>query len=263
MSKIQEAYSLAMSDPVYDKFTGGYVNYGLWTGATKSAAEACHHLVGTLLAKLPERGRVLDVAFGKGISTKRLEERYGAENVVGINIDPNQVRIARERGVTCDLRVMDAAKPDFPNESFDAILCVESAFHFQSRARFLAEAHRMLRPNGVLVMSDILFRTGHGLDPEVFPPENQVSSVDEYRRAYGAAGFSPESVAIDVSSSQQIYALAAAVAGTFDFFRGRAPEADSQANGSQALSAAERFWASFLVSRLVNIQECVLVAARK
>lgn len=263
MSKIQEAYSIAMNDPAYEKFAGGYVNYGLWTSATKSPAEACHHLVDTLLAKFPERGRVLDVAFGKGVSTKRLEERYGAENVVGINIAADQVRIARERGVTCDLRVMDAAKPDFPSESFDAILCIESAFHFQSRARFLAEAHRMLRPNGVLVMSDVLFRTGHGLDPDVFPLENQVSSVDEYRGAYVAAGFSPESVAIDVSTRQQIYALSAAVAGAFNFFRGRAPGAEPQANESQEFAAAERFWASFIVSRLVNIQECVLVAARK
>nr|CAD43452.1 OH-methyltransferase [Sorangium cellulosum]CAL58688.1 O-methyltransferase [Sorangium cellulosum] len=263
MSQIAKAYGHVMRDPAYEQFAGGYVNYGLWTSATKSPAEACHHLVDTLFAKLPERGRVLDVAFGKGVSTKRLEERYGAENVAGINIDADQVQIARERGVTCDLRVMDAAKPDFPSESFDAILCIESAFHFQSRAQFLAEAHRMLRPSGVLVMSDILFRTGHGLDPEVFPPENHVSSVDEYRRAYVAAGFSPESVAIDVSSRQQIYPLCAAVAGAFDFFRGRAPGAEPQANGGQAFTAVERFWASFIVSRLVNIQECVLVAARK
>jgi erythromycin 3''-O-methyltransferase len=35
------------------------------------------------------------------------------------------------------------------------VISVEAAFHFPSRARFFAEAHRVLRPGGVLTMSDI------------------------------------------------------------------------------------------------------------
>ena len=44
---------------------------------------------------------------------------------------------------------------DFPDASFDAVVCVEAAFHFPSRARFFSEAFRLLHPGGVLTMSDI------------------------------------------------------------------------------------------------------------
>ena len=50
----------------------------------------------------------------------------------------------------------DATALPFEDGSFDAVLAVECAFHFASRARFLADAARVLRPGGHLTVSDFV-----------------------------------------------------------------------------------------------------------
>ena len=49
----------------------------------------------------------------------------------------------------------DAVRLPFADGSLDGIISVEAAFHFRSRTAFFAECHRVLRPGGVLSMSDI------------------------------------------------------------------------------------------------------------
>jgi MPBQ/MSBQ methyltransferase len=49
----------------------------------------------------------------------------------------------------------DAARPPLAGQTVDGIISVEAAFHFRSRKAFFAECYPVLRPVGVLSISDI------------------------------------------------------------------------------------------------------------
>lgn len=103
--------------------------------------------------------RVLDVGCGFGGTLRALRRRHPDAAVFGLNIDPRQLAVGLRRdGRTGNAAWVagDACRLPFAAVAFDRVLCVEAAFHFPSRRAFLAEAHRVLRDGGVLVMSDIL-----------------------------------------------------------------------------------------------------------
>jgi MPBQ/MSBQ methyltransferase len=234
-------------------------NYGYWFPTTSAVETASEQLLEHLLAKLPSGAvRVLDVAFGKGESTRRLCKIFGEPNVIGINIAADQLEAARKRGVGCELRIMDAAQMQFEEESFDAVVCIEAAFHFHTRTKFLERARALLRPGGRLIMSDLLLRSGHGLSPDVFPTENQVQSLDEYSAAFKRAGFGHHQVQIDDTTQLQIvpyFARRAESMGVLDY--------RSAGKAAANLSRADMWNLWFMTSRLLNVSGSVIVTADK
>lgn len=106
--------------------------------------------------------RVLDICCGTGSQCIMLR-RLGF-SVAGLDLSPAMLEIARRqsRG-KIPLIAGDAARLPFPDESFDCtILCF--ALHEKeaaSRQRIVAEAKRILSPNGRIVIVD--FETPSGL----------------------------------------------------------------------------------------------------
>jgi MPBQ/MSBQ methyltransferase len=170
----------------------GYFNFGYWGTGAKSQREACDALVDWLVASAADTGgRILDVACGLGASTERLTQTYPPGMITAINISKKQIADARKRVPACDFQVMSATDMAFPDKSFDTVICVEAAFHFDTRDRFFKEAYRVLKPGGSLVLSDILFRPVSNALQEFWhiPSANRVSSIAEYRDRLAAAGF--------------------------------------------------------------------------
>jgi SAM-dependent methyltransferase len=115
--------------------------------------------VGTLMRWLgPVRGhRVLDVAGGDGYWAGRLRRR-GA-TAVCLDLSGAKLRRGHDYADAPFLVQGDALRLPFPNESFDAVMCVCAIEHFSDGPGALSEIARVLRPGGCLVLSaDVLSR---------------------------------------------------------------------------------------------------------
>ncbi|HET8659336.1 MAG TPA: methyltransferase domain-containing protein [Micromonosporaceae bacterium] len=157
------------SRSVYSDFMGVdtlYVNFGYWEPGCDDqdkASEALAEVLGEA-AGITAGDRVLDVGFGYAEQDFHWLRTRGPAQIVGINITPSQVQVARERAAALgladrlDLQVGSATALPFEDGSFDKVVALESAVHFDTRQRFFEEAFRVLRPGGVLATTDLVAR---------------------------------------------------------------------------------------------------------
>lgn len=150
-----------------------YINLGYWRGRPATldeASEALAALVGEA-AGLGPGDVVLDAGCGFGDQDVFWTSRFGPRRIVGINIAAGQVAQARQRierlGLAgrIEIRLASATDIPFAAGSFDKVVALESALHFEPRADFFAEAWRVLRGGGRLVTADVvpLADRRHGL----------------------------------------------------------------------------------------------------
>lgn len=152
-------YDELMFKPLFLELYGqsDFGNFGYWEAGISTAREAGLNLVRHLLERMPNKtGTILDVACGKGETTRSLLECYPATAITAINISDRQLEAGRVNVPGATFLRMNATQLEFADASFNNIMCVEAAFHFDTRREFLAEALRVLKPGGTLAMSDIL-----------------------------------------------------------------------------------------------------------
>jgi len=191
-ASVNRYYNERMGQDLLREYFGftDFLNFGYWLEDTRDQKEACENLMEKLLAFIPAKeGTVLDVACGLGATTRHVLRYYKASDVVGINIAEAQLRASSVNAPGCTFVQMDAVKLGFRDGAFDNLICVEAAFHFDTREEFLQEAWRVLKPGGHLVLSDMLFPRWVGKWNPRQTEKNYVRDLREYREVYLRAGF--------------------------------------------------------------------------
>jgi len=181
------------------EFSGRWGNFGYWTESTRTQAEACENQMEKLLSHIPVReGRILDVACGMGATSRHLARYWGPGQITGINISEKQLATCREMVPGATFRIMDAAHMEFEDASFDNMVCVEAAFHFDTRESFFREALRVLKPGGTLALSDVLLTREGARTRLVCTEKNHLDTPAEYADLFRRCGFEAVEV-VDVT----------------------------------------------------------------
>ena len=100
--------------------------------------------------------RVLEVGCGHGGGASYLMRTLHPASYTGLDLNPAGIAFCRKRHNLAGLEFVhgDAENLPFPDQSFDAVINIESSLHYPRFPRFLAEVARVLRPGGHFLYAD-------------------------------------------------------------------------------------------------------------
>ncbi|MGH2706616.1 MAG: SAM-dependent methyltransferase [Actinomycetota bacterium] len=137
------------------------IHFGYFDDSTRSHSDSLLNMNRVLAAGIdPKPGwRILDCGCGVGGTAMWFAESYDVE-VTGVTITPDQVerayRYADERGLSGRVHfgLQDYTRMALPDETFDAVYGLEAICYAMDKRDFIAEAYRVLKPGGRLVVQD-------------------------------------------------------------------------------------------------------------
>lgn len=176
--------------------------------------------------------RVLDVCCGSGASAIPAAEIVGpGGSVVGVDLAENLLELARAKAKQRALENIDFQSGDltnlpFPDDSFDAVVCVFGIFFVPDMEVALRELKRVVRTGGRLAITTwgprffepataAFWNSVRRVRPDLykgFNPWDRISEVDQLRTLLNAAGLPdseivPESDFQPVSSPEEWWAM--------------------------------------------------------
>lgn len=107
--------------------------------------------VGHLIERPLPGGRGLDLGCGDGLLTRIIVELAGPLDLVGVDLDPKEARMAEELGIYRAVHVAPGDRVPEPDASFDWVIANSVLEHIDPIDPVLAEVARLLRSGGVFI----------------------------------------------------------------------------------------------------------------
>jgi ubiquinone/menaquinone biosynthesis C-methylase UbiE len=101
--------------------------------------------------------KVLEVGSGRGGGSAYISKYLNASEMVGVDISPTAVELCNKIYNINNLtfKLGDSENLPFDDNTFDAIINVESSHCYASMSNFLKEAKRVLKPEGYFIFCDL------------------------------------------------------------------------------------------------------------
>ncbi len=145
--------------------------------------------------------RVLDIGCGTGAISISLARDYGAERVIGIDVEGSVCACARENvvaeGLSGRVDILEVQPGPLPFEAatFDLVFSKDSIVHISNKEEMAANVFEVLRPGGIFAASDWLISHDGPPTPEMQryialeDIDLNPASPNRYVRALVDAGF--------------------------------------------------------------------------
>src|SRR6266404_8016576 len=185
--------------PYYRALWGEHLHHGYWIRGDESKDTAQLQLIQHLaqLANIKPGSEILDIGCGFGGSSLYLAKTFAA-SVTGITISSVQVEMAKksaaEQNLNANFLLMDAEAMTFEKQ-FDVLWSVESISHYQDRQKFFASAARLLKPGGIIALTDWFKKPNlpraelrkyiHPIEQGMFVRLEEIGHYEEFLRSNG------------------------------------------------------------------------------
>lgn len=140
-------------DSWYLKLWGDHLHHGLWKQGNESQEVAVQQLVQYVAEKASvKNGNVIcDIGCGYGATSRMLNQRWNA-TVTGFTLSKQQLAYAQSKDQSSTYLLRDWLENGMPSQSFDKAIAIESSEHMVDKPKFFHEVHRVLKPEGKVVV---------------------------------------------------------------------------------------------------------------
>ena len=177
---------------------------GRWIGSKMAQQHRPENMWTVNLLGVQPSDHVLEVGFGPGIAIQETARRASDGLVAGIDFSRMMVAVARKRNRAAvrdgrvDLRYGDSAQLPFAAGAFDKAFSIHCIYFWPDPLAALGEIHRVLKPNGLLVLTVLPKEDWNPANPDaVGTPECRPFSGDELKGLLGKVGFTGLQVEAD------------------------------------------------------------------